>query len=64
MLLLFSGSSIRWTVRFSPPCNGLGNSTAISFMTAVTGAAGEYDSILLDDGTRCGFDSVIPGSME
>ena len=61
MLLLFR---VRWKVRFSPPCRGLGEATAISFMTAITGAAGEYDSILLDDGTRCGFDNVIPGSMQ
>ncbi len=64
MLLLFRDGSIRWKVRFSPPCRGLNDSTAISFMTAITGAAGEYDSILLDDGTRCGFDSVIPGSTQ
>ncbi|MGI9263240.1 MAG: hypothetical protein ACR2QR_14435, partial [Woeseiaceae bacterium] len=62
LLLLFSDGNIRWTIRFLPPCKGLGESTAISFMTAIAGAAGEYDSILLDDGTRCGFDSVIPGS--
>jgi len=64
MLLLFRDGSVRWKVRFSPPCRGLGESTAISFMTAVTGAAGEYDSILLDGGIRCVFDSVIPGSMQ
>jgi len=64
MLLLFRDGSVRWKVRFSPPCQGLGESTAISFMTAVAGAAGEYDSILLDGGTRCVFDSVIPGSMQ
>lgn len=64
MLLLFRDGGIRWKVRFSPPCRGLHESTAISFMTAVTGAANEYDSILLDDGTRCAFDSVIPGSTQ
>ena len=56
--------SVRWKVRFSPPCSGLGESTAISFMTAITGAAREYDSILLDSGTRYVFDRVIPGPMQ
>ena len=64
VLLLFSDGNIRWTIRFLPPCRGLSESTAISFMTAIAGAAGEYDSILLDDGTRCGFDSVVPGSTQ
>ena len=64
MLLLFRDGIIRWKVSFVPPCTGLGESTAISFMTAVTGAAGEYDSILLDDGTHCSFDSVTPGAIQ
>lgn len=64
VLLLFSDGNIRWTIRFLSPCRGLDKSTAISFMTAVTGGPGEYDSILLDDGTRCNFDSVTPGSMQ
>jgi len=59
-LLLFDDYGIRWRVSFSPACPGLKSATAISFVTPADGGLDEYDSIMLDDGTRCYFDRVIP----
>jgi len=59
-LLLFDDHGIGWRVSFSPPCPGLHSATAISFVTSVAGGLDQYDSIMLDDGTRCYFDRVIP----
>ncbi len=59
-LLLFDDHGIGWRVSFSPACPGLQSATAISFVTPAGDGLGEYDSIMLDDGTRCYFDRVIP----
>lgn len=60
-LLLFVDDRVEWRISFSPECPGLESATALSFvMTADGGALGQYDSILLDDGTRCYFTRVIP----
>ena len=59
-LLLFDDHGIGWRVSFSPACPGLESATAISFVTPADDGLGEYDSIMLDDGTRCYFDRVIP----
>lgn len=61
-LRLFADDGIGWRVSFSPACPGLEKATALSFvMTADNeGDIGQYNSILLDDGTRCYFDEVIP----
>jgi hypothetical protein len=42
---------------------GLKSATAISFVTPVVDGTDEYDSILLEDGTRCYFNSVTPSSV-
>jgi hypothetical protein len=34
--------------------------TALSFVTASGSRLDQYDSILLDDGTRCYFERVMP----
>ena len=61
-LLLFDKGQQIWRITFSPPCPGLGSATALSFvMQSADGAVGQYDSILLDDGHRCYFASVVPG---
>ena len=63
-LLLFDDDRAGWRVSFSPACPGLAAATAISFvMTADGGNVGQYDSILLDDGTRCYFERVVPESV-
>ena len=62
-LLLFDNGSLAWTVSMSPPCPGLESATAISFVMPTGDDTGQYDSILLDDGTRCYFSSVTPGLM-
>jgi hypothetical protein len=49
-----------WRVSFSPACPGLHAATAISFVTSAAGGLDQYDSIMLDDGTRCYFDRVNP----
>jgi len=59
-LLLFDDHGTGWRVSFSPACPGLHSATAISFVTPAAGGLDQYDSILLDDGTRCYFDRVIP----
>lgn len=62
VLLLFADRVLRWRISFSPPdCPGLDAATAISFVSAGAGSNPGYDSILLDDGTRCYFESAIPG---
>jgi len=64
-LQLFNDDGIGWRVSFSPACTGLESATAISFvMTADDGDVGQYDSILLSDGTRCYFDSAIPDVVQ
>ena len=59
-LLLFDGDGMDWRATFAQPCPGLDSATAISFVTPPVGSLEYYDSILLDDGTRCYFDRVVP----
>jgi hypothetical protein len=59
-LLLFSDTGIDWHAVFAAPCPGLASATALSFVSPSGAPGSEYDSILLDDGTRCYFDRVIP----
>ena len=59
LLLLDNGKS-RWRASFLQTCAGLRSATAISFVTSPVGNLESYDSILLDDGTRCYFDRVVP----
>jgi hypothetical protein len=64
-LLLFDDDRVGWRISFAPACPGLETATAISFvMTADGGRLGQYDSILLDDGTRCYFDKVVADSLQ
>jgi hypothetical protein len=62
-LLLFDDGGIGWRATFSANCPGLESATAISFVTPAAGGLEEYDSILLDDGTRCYFDRVVPALL-
>jgi hypothetical protein len=62
-LLLFNDDGVAWRISFSPSCPGLKSATAISFVTPVVDGTDEYDSILLEDGTRCYFNSVTPNSV-
>ena len=60
-LLLFSEDQAHgYRVAFSPPCPGLSGATALSFVTVFDSGVESYDSILLDDGTRCYFNRVVP----
>jgi hypothetical protein len=60
-LLLFSkDESSGYRVTFSPACPGLSNVKALSFVTVFDKGVESYDSILLDDGTRCYFNRVVP----
>ena len=63
-LLLFNDNRVAWRISFSPNCPGLKSATAISFVTPVTDGTDQYDSILLDDGTRCYFTSVTADSAQ
>jgi len=63
-LLLFDDKSHGWRVLFSPECPGMASATVISFVAPVKNADNQYDSILLDDGTRCYFDRVSPMAEE
>lgn len=65
VLLLFNEDGMGWSASFSPACPGLDDATAISFvMVADDGSVGQYDSILLEDGQRCYFDTVIPKLLQ
>lgn len=60
-LLLFGEDETRgYRVTFSPPCPGLSAATALSFITVFDTGVESYNSILLDDGTRCYFSRVTP----
>ena len=60
-LLLFSADEATgFRVLFDAPCSGLTDATALSFIAATGGGPERYDSIMLDDGTRCYFGRVIP----
>ena len=61
-LLLFTDDGVSgYRVTFTPACTGLAGATALSFVSASSaGGIERFDSILLDDGTQCYFDRVIP----
>lgn len=62
-LLLLQDEVIRWWVTFDQPCLGLSSATSLSFVTQAAGSLAYYNSILLDDGTRCYFSRVTPHSL-
>lgn len=60
-LLLFAADETSgFRVTFAERCAGLSDVTALSFVTASGSGLDQYDSILLDDGTRCYFERVMP----
>jgi hypothetical protein len=60
-LLLFSrDEATGFRVLFEAPCSGLSAAKALSFVGAASGGPERYDSIMLEDGTRCYFDRVVP----
>ena len=64
LLLFAEGDLTGYRVTFATPCPGLAEATALSFVTSFSTDDRLYDSILLDDGTRCYFDRVIPTVMD
>jgi len=62
-LLLFDDDGTGFRVSFDSPCAGLAAATALSFVTARGATAEEFDSVILEDGTRCYFGRVIPSVM-
>ncbi len=63
-LLMFDSNRMRWRATFAKPCSGLESATVISFVTPAAGNLDDYDSILLEDGTRCYFDRVVPTLLD
>ncbi len=64
-LLLFSSDEASgFRVYFAEPCTGLARATALSFVSQPGGGPERYDSILLEDGTRCYFDRVVPSVFD
>ena len=61
-LLLFTADETQgFRVTFEAPCKDLENARALTFMSSGMGPDGElYDSIMLDDGTHCPFEKVVP----
>jgi hypothetical protein len=60
-LLLFSEDQAHgYRVTFAPACPGLSSAKALSFVTVFDSGVESYDSILLDNGTRCYFNRVVP----
>jgi hypothetical protein len=64
LLLIADDQTTGYRVTFSPACPGLSKATALSFVTALDARVDLYDSILMDDGTRCYFDRVVPTIVE
>ncbi len=64
VLLLFDSNNIGWRATFAQPCPGLESAKVISFVTPAAGSMEDYDSILLEDGTRCYFDRVVPTLLD
>ena len=61
LLLFAEDGASGYRVTFTPGCTGLAEATALSFVSASSaGGIERFDSILLDDGTQCYFDRVIP----
>ncbi len=63
-LLLFDSNNMGWRATFAQPCPGLESAKVISFVTPAVGSLEDYDSILLEDGTRCYFDRVVPTLLD
>lgn len=61
-LLLFAKDESRgFRISFADACAGLTQATALMFVSAGYGSGGElYDAIMLDDGTHCPFERVVP----
>jgi len=61
-LLLFAEDDTHgFRVTFSNPCEGLKEATALMFVSVGYSSGGElFDAILLDDGTHCPFERVVP----
>ena len=61
-LLLFApDTSHGFRITFAKPCAGLSQATALMFVSAGFGSGGElYEAIMLDDGTHCPFERVVP----
>jgi hypothetical protein len=64
LLLIAEDETSGYRVTFSPACPGLSKTTALSFVTALDAGVELYDSILMDDGTRCYFNRVVPTIVE
>lgn len=60
LLLFAEDDATGFRVSFSPACPGLTAAKALSFVTGFDDGIESYDSILLEDGTRCYFKSVVP----
>ena len=61
LLLFAAGNTHGFRVTFATPCRGLSQATALLFVSAGYGSGGEiYDAVMLDDGTHCTFERVIP----
>jgi len=64
-LLLFAEDETRgFRITFEPACPGLSDAKALSFVTVFGPGVERYDSILLDDATRCYFKEVTPTVFE
>jgi len=60
LLLFAKDEATGYRVSFDPPCPGLTDAAALSFVTVFDTGVESYNSILLDDGTRCYFNRVAP----
>lgn len=60
LLLFAADETTGYRVTFDEDCPGLSGATALSFVTGSGSSLDAYDSVLLDDGTRCYFDRVMP----
>ncbi|MCW8845102.1 MAG: hypothetical protein OQK99_04630 [Gammaproteobacteria bacterium] len=62
-LVLLGKDGGGWRVSIAPPCAGLSTAKTLAFVTPMAGSLGHYDSVLLEDGTRCYFERVAPASV-
>ncbi len=59
--MLFADDEPRgFRITFSSTCKGLNHATVLSFISAGYSGTELYDSIMLEDGTRCSFSRVVP----
>jgi hypothetical protein len=62
LILVTKAGALNVRIRLRADCPGLTEAASVSFVAPMLKDSESYDSILLEDGTRCYFESVSPTS--